>query len=58
MRSALANLEESHDLEGSAQLDALRSYDSLRPALASLEEPHDRDAPAKPGGRRTDTLRS
>ena len=35
MRSALANLEEPGDPEGSAQLDLLRSWGSLRPGPAN-----------------------
>ena len=67
MRAALANLEESHDLERSARLDALRalgplrlahldalrSWDSLSQVQPDLEEPHDLE-----GSARLDVLRS
>ena len=67
MRSALANNEESHDLERSARLDALRalgplrlahldalrSWDSLSQAPRNLEEPYDLE-----GSARLDVLRS
>ena len=67
MRSALANPEESHDLERSARLDALRalgplrlahldalrSWGSLSQVPPDLEEPHDLE-----GSARLDVLRS